>query len=303
MYKNILENCNLCIRNCGVNRLDNKIGFCRSTSTLKIARADLHHWEEPCISGIYGSGTIFFSNCNLSCVFCQNHQISQEGFGESISTARLSEIFLELQNKKAHNINLVTPTHYVPQIIEALDMAKKKGLIIPIVYNTNSIDSLETIKLLDGYIDIYLPDFKYYSDKFSLKYSNISNYSENVLSIISEMVRQVGEPKFSNSGLMLKGVIVRHLLLPGLLFDSKKVVDSIYNTFHNRVFISLMNQYTPSYKSTDYPEINKLLNPKVYDSLVDYAINLGVKNGFIQDSSSASEVFIPDFNGTGVKKN
>ena len=303
MYKNILENCNLCIRNCGVNRLDNKIGFCRSTSTLKIARADLHHWEEPCISGIYGSGTIFFSNCNLSCVFCQNHQISQEGFGESISTARLSEIFLELQNKKAHNINLVTPTHYVPQIIEALDMAKKKGLIIPIVYNTNSIDSLETIKLLDGYIDIYLPDFKYYSDKFSLKYSNISNYSENVLSIISEMVRQVGEPKFSNSGLMLKGVIVRHLLLPGLLFDSKKVIDSIYNTFHNRVFISLMNQYTPSYKSTDYPEINKLLNPKVYDSLVDYAINLGVKNGFIQDSSSASEVFIPDFNGTGVKKN
>ncbi len=302
MNKNILENCNLCIRNCGINRLNNEIGFCKSTSALKIARADLHHWEEPCISGTHGSGTIFFSNCNLNCVFCQNHKISQQGFGENISTIRLSEIFLELQNKKAHNINLVTPTHYVPQIIEALDIAKKKGLIIPIVYNTNSIDSLETIKLLDGYIDIYLPDFKYYSNKYSLKYSNISNYSQNAISIIAEMIRQVGEPKFSSSGLMLKGVIVRHLLLPGLLFDSKKVVDSIYNTFYNKVFISLMNQYTPSYKSGDYPEINKLLNPKIYDSIVDYAVNLGVKNGFIQDSTSASESFIPDFNCTGVKK-
>ena len=299
----ILEDCNLCIRNCHINRTDGLFGYCKSDNKIKVARADLHHWEEPCISGSNGSGTVFFSNCNLSCVFCQNHQISQSGFGEIISVYRLSEIFLELQEKGAHNINLVTPTHFVPLIIEALDIAKHSGLSLPIVYNTNSLDTLETIKLLDGYIDIYLPDFKYFDNKYALKYSNIKEYSENVLAIISEMVTQVGSPEFSTDGIMIKGVIVRHLLLPGLLFDSKKIIDSVYNAFGDSVFISLMNQFTPLYKSNEYPEINKLLNPKVYDSLVNYALDIGVQNGFIQDSESACDIYVPLFNNFGVKKN
>ncbi len=304
MNNNIfLENCNLCIRHCNVNRSNNLLGYCKSTSNLKVARAALHHWEEPCISGNKGSGTVFFSNCNLSCVFCQNYKISQDGFGEVISISRLSEIFLELQCKGAHNINLVTPTHFVPHIIKALDLSRKEGLTIPIVYNTNSLDDLETIKLLDGYIDVYLPDFKYFDDKYSLKYSNITGYAHNAINIIHEMIRQVGNPTFSEEGIITKGVIIRHLVIPGLLFDSKKIIDTIYTNFKDNVFISLMNQFTPLYNASNYPEINKVLNSKVYDSIVNYAINIGVKNGFIQDSESASDVYVPIFDNSGVKKN
>lgn len=198
---------------------------------------------------------------------------------------------MELQNKGANNINLVTPTHYVPMIIESIKIAKKNGLALPIVYNTNSIDTIDTIKSLEGYIDIYLPDFKYFSDKYSLKYSKVKNYSKNAIEIISEMVRQVGPPVFDNNGIMKKGVIVRHLMLPGLLFDSKKVIDLIYNTFNDKVYISLMNQYTPLYNAKDYPEINKSINPKVYDSLINYALSIGVKNGFIQDAGTDTEDF------------
>ena len=223
-YIKLLENCTLCIRNCNVNRNNGAIGICNSTNNIKIARAALHFWEEPCISGEKGSGTVFFSNCNLKCVFCQNYKISSEGFGTEITIDRLSEVFLELQEKGANNINLVTPTHFVPQIIEALKIAKNKGLDLPIIYNTNSIDSLDTIKALNGYIDVYLPDFKYFEDKYALKYSKIKGYSENVLEIIEEMVRQVGDPKFNKDGIIQKGVIVRHLLLPGLLFDSKRLL-------------------------------------------------------------------------------
>lgn len=296
----ILNNCNLCIRNCSIDRNSGKVGFCNSSNKLRVAKAYLHLWEEPCISGKNGSGTVFFSNCNLKCVFCQNHIISNDGLGKEISIERLSEIFLELQEKGAHNINLVTPTHYVPQIIEALNIAKNKGLYLPIIYNTNGIDSLDTIKKLNGYIDVYLPDFKYFNDKYSLKYSKIKGYSKNLLTILEEMFNQVDKPIFNENGIIQKGVIIRHLMLPGLLFDSKKVIDTIYNKFGNKVYISLMNQYTPMYDSIKYPEINKPLNPKHYDSLIDYSIELGVKNGFIQDTGTNSKSFIPDFNNEGV---
>lgn len=315
-YLNLLNECSLCNRNCKVNRNNNEIGFCRASNKVKLARASLHLWEEPPISQGNGSGTVFFSYCNLKCVFCQNFNISQgsknniqlsgsapksEVTGMEISIERLSEIFLELQEKGANNINLVTPTHYIPQIIEALKLAKKNNLTIPILYNTNSYDSIEAIKLLNGYIDVYLPDFKYFNDKYAVKYSNVENYSSNVMKIIDEMVYQVGIPKFDSKGNIVKGVIIRHLMLPGLLFDSKKVVDYLYNRYKNNIYISLMNQYVPMFNACNYPEINKPLNPKHYDSLINYALDLGVVNGFIQDEGANTSAFIPEFNLEGVK--
>lgn len=296
----LLKECRLCVRDCGVNRLEGKTGVCRSTSDIVIARAALHKWEEPCISGTKGSGAVFFSNCNFRCVFCQNHEISQEHKGKIISIERLSEIFLELQDQGANNINLVTPTHFVPQIIEALKIAKSKGLNLPVVYNTNGYDTVETIKLLNGIVDVYLPDFKYFNDKYATKYSFAPNYSKNVVEVIREMVNQVGKPQFNEDGIMIKGVIVRHLMLPGLLFDSKKVIDCIYSNFKDSVYISIMNQYIPMHKACNYPEINKSLNPKHYDSLIDYALSIGVKNGFIQESGTNDISFIPPFNFEGV---
>lgn len=299
-YLKLLENCNLCIRNCSINRIEGNVGYCNSLDTIKVSRAELHFWEEPCISGKNGSGTVFFSNCNLKCVFCQNHIISSGGKGKEISITRLSDIFIELQKKGANNINLVTPTHYVPQIIEALKLAKSKGLYLPVVYNTNGFDSLDTIKLLNGYVDIYLPDFKYFNDKYSIKYSKAPGYASNALEIIKEMLFQVGEARFDNNGIIQKGVIIRHLMLPGLLFDSKKIIDTIYSTFGDSVYISLMNQYTPMYESAKYPEINRPLNPKHYNSLIDYSVNLGIKNGFIQDEGTNSEIYIPNFDFQGI---
>ena len=299
-YMKLLEKCNLCMRNCNVNRNKGVKGLCNSTNNIRIARAALHFWEEPCISGENGSGTVFFSNCNLKCVFCQNYEISSEGFGKEITIDRLADIFIEQQEKGANNINLVTPTHFVPQIIEALKIAKNNGLDLPIVYNTNSIDTLDTIKALNGYIDVYLPDFKYFEDKYSMKYSKIKGYSKNVIDVIDEMIKQVGAPKFNKDGIIEKGVIVRHLLLPGLLFDSKKVVDAIYNNFGDNVYISLMNQYTPMHNAKMYPEINKSINEKTYDVLIDYALSIGIKNGFIQESGTNSKEFVPDFNNEGV---
>ena len=296
----MLDECRLCNRNCRVNRNNNDIGFCKASDKIKIARAALHLWEEPPISKGNGSGTVFFSYCNFNCVFCQNHEISQEFSGMEISIERLSEIFLELQEKGANNINLVTPTHYVPQIIEALKIAKKNGLIIPILYNTNSYDSLETIKSLNGLIDVYLPDFKYFNDKYAIKYSKVKNYALNATKIIDEMLNQVGIPKFDSDGRITKGVIVRHLMLPGLLFDSKKVIDLLYNRYSDNIYISLMNQYVPMFKACEYPEINKPLNPKHYDSLIDYALEIGVKNGFIQEDGTNNTSFVPSFNLEGV---
>lgn len=297
----MLNQCRLCPRECNVNRLKGEVGYCGASEKLMVSRAALHFWEEPCVSGENGSGTVFFSNCNLKCVFCQNHCISQENLGIEISIERLSEIFLELEENGANNINLVTPTHYAPQIIEALKLSKASGLNIPILYNSNGYDSLDTLKALDGYIDVYLPDLKYYNSKYSLKYSMAKDYFEKASIAIEEMYRQVGKPVFDENGIIKKGVIIRHLMLPGLLFDSKKILDYIHKTFGNNVYISLMNQYTPMFKASNYPEINRKLNEKHYDAIIDYALDLGIKNAFIQESESSSEEFVPDFKSfTGI---
>lgn len=296
----ILNNCNVCPRNCGIDRISGKVGFCKSGVTVKVAKAYGHMWEEPCVSGTKGSGTVFFSNCNLRCVFCQNHDISQSSIGKEISVERLSEIFLEQQAKGYHNINLVNPTHYVPQIITALGMAKKSGLTIPVVYNSNGYENIESIKALNGYIDVYIPDLKYFNDKYAIKYSSAPNYFNIASKVIEEMVVQVGTPVFNEDDIMIKGVIIRHLMLPGLLFDSKKVVDYIYKIFGDSVYLSLMNQYTPMFKATEYAEINRPLNPDHYDSLIDYCVDLGYKNAFIQESGTSSTVYVPDFNLQGI---
>ena len=279
----LLDSCKLCPRNCGANRSSGKRGFCGAGEKIRVARAALHYWEEPCISGDIGSGTVFFSYCTLKCVFCQNYDISQCTWGKEITIERLAEIFIELQNKGALNINLVTPTHYVPQIIEALKIAKGKGLSLPIIYNSSGYENVETIKLLKGYIDVYLPDMKYFDTKYSSKYSKAKDYFEYAKRAIDEMVNQVGEVKFDENGIVQKGVIIRHLMLPGLLFDSKKIIDHIYNAYGNKVYISIMNQYTPLEHVSKYPELNKPLNQKHYEELIYYSLTIGVQNGFIQD--------------------
>lgn len=290
----------MCPRNCGVNRLKDRVGYCGAGKNIRVARAALHYWEEPCISGSIGSGTVFFSYCTLKCVFCQNYNISQCSFGKEITIDRLAEIFLELQEKGALNINLVTPTHYVPQIIEALKIAKEKGLKLPIIYNSSGYEKVETIKLLKGYIDVYLPDMKYFDTKYSTKYSKAKDYFLYAKEAINEMVNQVGEVEFDKNGIIQKGVIIRHLMLPGLLFDSKKIIDYIHNTHGNKVYISIMNQYTPLEHVKIYPELNKPLNQKHYEALIDYAVSIGVENGFIQEEGTDKESFIPLFNYEGV---
>lgn len=295
-----LINCKLCPRNCGVNRLKNRIGFCGANGYIKIAKVSLHKWEEPCISGTKGSGTIFFSNCNLKCIFCQNHTISSDNFGKEITIERLSNIFLEQQEKGAHNINLVSPIHYIPQIKAALYTAKIKGLKLPIIFNTNSYANIQSIKSLNGYIDVYLPDLKYFSNKYAIKYSNAPNYFKYASQNIKEMIKQVGKVTLDKNGIITKGVIIRHLMLPGLLFDTKKIMDYIKNNFSDSVYISLMNQYTPMYKANKFSELNRKLNPKHYNSMINYCLSIGLNNGFIQDSGTSSEKFVPDFNLKGI---
>jgi putative pyruvate formate lyase activating enzyme len=296
----LLYSCKLCPRNCGINRMEEQIGFCKSGFEIKVARAALHHWEEPCLSGENGSGTVFFSECNLKCVFCQNHSISHKGVGKVVSIERLADIFIEQQERGAHNINLVTPTHFVPQIIEAIKLARGKGLNLPIVYNSNGYENVDTIKALKGYVDIYLPDLKYYDDKYAIRYSHSPNYFNIASKAIEEMFSQMGTPEFDEKGMMMRGVIIRHLMLPGLLFDSKKIMDYIWNTFGDSVYISIMNQYTPVNNVDKYPEINKSLNQAHYESLIQYCLSLGVKNAFIQEEGTVSESFIPDFDLRGV---
>lgn len=294
----LLSSCILCQHKCSVNRYD-RVGFCGATDKLRVARASLHNWEEPCISGINGSGTIFFSYCNLKCVFCQNYSISHNSIGKEISIERLSDVFLELQSKKAHNINLVTPTHYIPQIIEALKIAKLNGLDIPIVYNTGTYENPDIIELLRGYIDIYLPDMKYFDNNFAFKYSLINDYFDCAKQNIEKMFNQVGEPVFDKNGIMQKGVIIRHLVLPTCKKDSKEIIKYLYDKYKNKVYISIMNQYTPPSRSLNkYPELNKPLSTKDYNEVVDYAVSIGVENGFIQEGETAKESFIPEFDDT-----
>ena len=269
--------------------------------TVKISRAALHMWEEPCVSGENGSGTVFFSGCNMKCVFCQNKEISTGGFGKEITVERLADIFLELQDKGALNINLVTPTHYTLQIIDAVKLARAKGLKLPIVYNTSSYEKVETIKLLEGVVDIWLPDFKYMDNAVAQKYSKAADYVDCATAAIDEMVRQQPECVFDDDGIIQKGVIVRHLVLPGQTQGAKDAVEYLYNRYGDNIFISIMSQYTPCTDLSAYPEINRKLTQQEYDDVVDYAVEIGVENGFLQEGESASESFIPPFDLEGVE--
>ena len=271
------------------------VGFCKAPNDIYIARASLHQWEEPCISGENGSGTVFFSFCPLKCVFCQNYSLSHENKGTKISTVELANIFLKLQSQKAHNINLVTPTHYSLQVLDALKIAKANGLTIPIVYNTSGYENVETLKMLDGYIDVYLPDFKYFSNELSKKYSGVSNYFEVATDALKEMFRQVGEFSIDENGIIKRGMIVRHLILPGYTEDSKAVTQHIYDLFRDKIYISIMNQYTPLPHVSNYPEINRKVTDEEYDDVIDFALSLGIENAFIQEGDTAKESFIPDF--------
>lgn len=291
--------CTLCPRKCQTDRTAGQIGFCGMSDKIQVARASLHMWEEPCISGTNGSGTVFFTGCNLKCVFCQNHTIAIGQKGKEISSERLAELFLMLQDKGAHNINLVTPSHYIPGIAKALTLAKQHDLTIPIVYNTSGYDSVTSLTLLDGLVDIYLPDFKYVSGDLSKRYSHAVDYFQTAAQSLAEMYRQVGEPVFDND-LIRRGIIVRHLVLPGCTEDSKAVIRYLYETYGNRIFISIMNQYTPLPHIASYPEINRKITDAEYDDVVDYAIDLGVEQGFIQEGNTAEESFIPEFDFTGL---
>ena len=294
--------CRLCPRNCKKERIAGQVetyGYCRVSRELKVARAALHFWEEPCISGEEGSGTVFFSGCNLQCVYCQNVEIAKGVRGKTISIERLAEIFLELQEEGANNINLVTPSHYYPQIKEALLLVKEK-LLIPVVVNTSSYDCVESLREMEGLVDIYLADFKYLDNELAKKYSNASNYPQVAKEALKEMFRQVGEPVFDEEGRMKKGMIVRHLLLPECKEDSKAVIKYLYETFGDSVFISIMNQYTPLSHVASYPELNRRITEEEYEEVVDFAIDLGIENGFVQEGETAEESFIPAFDGEGV---
>lgn len=297
---NLMKECIICPRNCKVDRTKGNRGYCRETDKLVVARASLHVWEEPCISGTNGSGTVFFSGCSLGCVYCQNFNISKGMSGKEISTERLAEIFLELQSKGAHNINLVTPTHFVVQIIDAIIMSRNNGLNIPIVYNTSGYEKVEIIKMLEGHVSVYLPDLKYMDENIAKKYSNCQDYFSHASKAIEEMVRQTGEIEFDENGMVIKGVIVRHMTLPGYLDDSKNIIKYLYETFKHKIYLSIMNQYTPLTEVSKYPEINRKITEEEYDELVDFAVDIGVENGFIQEGETALESFIPDFDNEGV---
>ena len=295
--------CTLCPRNCKVNRENGEKGICGQTKDVRVARAALHFWEEPCISGKEGSGTVFFSGCSLHCVFCQNETIANGTVGKVITIERLAEIFLELQEQGANNINLVTPGHFIPQIKEALLLAKKRGLTLPVVYNTSSYESVEALKSLDGLIDIYLPDFKYMSSELSGKYSHAADYAKVAKAAIAEMVRQTGEPVFDENGedgLLKKGTIVRHLTLPGCMEDSKEILKYLHDTYKEQIYISIMNQFTPLENVAKFTELNRKITDEEYEELIDYAIEIGIEQGFIQEGETAEESFIPDFNCFGV---
>lgn len=299
------EKCQLCPRTCQVNREAGQAGVCGVTSQLKVARAALHFWEETCISGTKGSGAVFFSGCAMHCVFCQNREIAQGVSGKEISPERLVEIFLELQEQGANNINLVTPGQYVPHIVWAVEHARNQGMKLPVVYNTSSYEKVDTLKQLEGIVDVYLPDFKYWSSELAQKYSKAPDYPEVAKAAIAEMVRQQPEMNFiydkeQDLDLVKKGVIVRQLLLPGQLNDAKQIIKYLHDTYGENIYLSLMSQYTPLAHVEKYPELNRKVDRRTYDKYVDYAIEIGVENGYIQEEDVAEESFIPAFDGEGV---
>ncbi len=293
----MLEQCMLCPHNCKVNRLNGEVGRCKCSNKIKIALVSLHKFEEPCISGENGSGTIFFSNCNLNCMFCQNYEISHKGKGYEITIEELAKIFIEQQKNGAHNINLVTPTMYVVQIIEALKIAKKEGLNIPVIYNTSSYENVETIKMLKGYIDVYLPDLKYYSNDLCKKYSKVNNYFENATKAIQEMYTQVGKPIFNEKEMIIKGVIIRHLILPNYIQNTKNILKWIKENMPEDVYISIMTQYFPAYKAIEDDKINRKINRKEYKCIENYLYLLDLKNGYMQDfiENDNEEKYVPNF--------
>lgn len=297
---NKYENCLLCPRKCGINRRTGQTGVCGVSSEIKVARAALHYWEEPCISGKRGSGAVFFSGCSLHCVFCQNREISDGKEGKVISKERLSDIFIELAGKGANNINLVTPGQYIPDIVWAVNDAKSRGMKLPIIYNTSGYENVTELKLLEGIVDVYLPDFKYMDSTLSAMYSRAKDYPSVAKQALSEMVRQQPEVVIDDAtGLIQKGVIVRQLLLPGHVNDAKAVLKYLYDTYHDHVYISMMSQFTPI-ALKDYPEINRTVTRREYERLVDYALEIGITNAFIQEGDVAKDSFIPAFDCEGV---
>lgn len=297
---NKYENCLLCPRKCGINRSTGQTGVCGVSSEIKVARAALHYWEEPCISGKRGSGAVFFSGCSLHCVFCQNREISDGKEGKVISKERLSDIFIELAGKGANNINLVTPGQYIPDIVWAVNDAKSRGMKLPIIYNTSGYENVTELKLLEGIVDVYLPDFKYMDSTLSARYSRAKDYPSIAKQALSEMVRQQPDVVIDDAtGLIQKGVIVRQLLLPGHVNDAKAVLKYLYDTYHDHVYISMMSQFTPI-ALEDYPEINRTVTKREYERLVNYALEIGITNAFIQEGDVAKDSFIPAFDCEGV---
>ncbi len=307
-----MTDCTLCPRSCRVNRLKGEIGYCREAAEVYAARASLYYDEEPVISGRNGSGAVFFAGCNMGCIYCQNYEVARAMTGTKIDEGRLSDIFLSLQEQKAENINLVTPSHYLHVVIPALERAKREGLRIPVVYNTGTYERVDAISALEGLVDVWLPDFKYISPRLSLRYSHTPDYFQYASKALAEMVRQCPTPIFSDGSssleadndeddpLMVKGVIVRHLALPGCGEDSQDVLKYLHETYGSSIFISIMNQYTPMPQVKDDPNLGRVLSEEEYDNLVDYAISIGIDNGFIQGSDTASPCYIPAFDGTGI---
>ena len=296
-----ITNCNLCPRRCGVDRRS-QAGFCGAGAKVRIALVSLHQWEEPCLVGEKGAGTVFFSYCNLRCVYCQNHEISHGGRGEEVTVERLAEIFLEQQARGAATLDLVTPTHYVPQIIAALDMARGKGFALPVVYNSSGYETVAAIEALRGYVDIFLPDLKYREEASGSEYSAAADYFACASEAIKKMVEITGPVQFADNGQMKRGVLVRHMVLPGHRHESMALVKWLWETFGKNIQVSLMSQYTPMYKASEHKKINRRLTTFEYESVVDYALSLGLENAYVQERRSASEEYVPDFNGTGVQQ-
>lgn len=291
-------NCNICPRECNKDRV-NDFGFCRMQEAFVLSRAALHLWEEPCIAGDFGSGTIFFAGCNLNCIYCQNYDISKEGFGKEVNDGRLLEIMFSLKEKGAANINLVTPSHYAKRLIPVIKRAKDENIGIPFVYNTSAYEKVETLKELEGLIDVYMPDFKYMSEKVAFEYSNAKDYPSVAKAAIDEMVRQKGKIKWNND-LMTEGVLIRHLLLPGMLEDSKRVMEYLYNRYGEKVYFSIMSQYTPTENVKNHPLLSRKVKEDEYDELVDFCVEMGMENAFTQEGEAASESFIPPFTLEGI---
>ena len=291
-----MTTCKLCPRACNVDRGNGKIGYCGEGVQIRVARTSLHQWEEPCITGEYGSGTVFFSGCSLKCIFCQNHNIADSSVGRAFTIQELADAFLRLQEKKASNINLVTAGHFAEQIIPAIRLAKEKGLSIPIVYNSSAYETVESLQMLDGLIDVYLPDCKFCDKEIARNYAKAADYFEVAKAVIAEMVRQVGGPVFDETtGNMINGVIVRHLVLPGHTKDSMEILKYLYETYGNQIYVSIMNQYTPVIEQKEYINLNRCVTKREYQKVIDYAIEIGIENAFIQEGETAKESFVPEF--------